>query len=108
MSWCKSDHGHLFSALHDTELDSISSCSPWGNFVLFFGTEILLWECLRPSPGVQISTGEFQFEGVTIQWVGGAVVPWLLRSTPDRAGRGHCVVFLAKHLTFTLPLSTQV
>ena len=43
---------------------------------------------------------------MVLYWVvRGAVASWLVRSSP---GRGHCVVFLTRHLTLTLPLSTQV
>ena len=46
--------------------------------------------------------------------VGGAVASWLVRSTPDRAVRvrdlAGDIVFCswARHLTLTVPLSTQV
>ena len=41
--------------------------------------------------------------------VGGRVASWLVRSTPGSIpGRGHSVVFWARHLTLTVPLSTQV
>lgn len=69
MSWCRSHHGHLFSALQESELISISSCYPWGNIVLLFRTEILLWEFLRPSPGVWIGNGEFKYEDVILRWI---------------------------------------
>lgn len=38
----KPPYGHFLSVLQDSELISLRSCSRWSNFVLFFGTEILL------------------------------------------------------------------
>ena len=52
--------------------------------------------------------------GTTYHVVGGAVASWLARSTPDRAVRvralaGNIVLCSwARHLTLTVPLSTQV
>ena len=41
--------------------------------------------------------------------VGGAVASWLVRSSPDRALAGDIVLCSwARHLTLTVPLSTQV
>ena len=35
---------------------------------------------------------------LTFSLVGGAVASWLVRSTPEREVRGHCVVFFGKTL----------
>ena len=50
----------------------------------------------------------------TLFFVGGAVASWLVRSTPDQAvrvqdlARDIALCSWARHLTLTVPLSTQV
>ena len=44
-------------------------------------------------------------------WRGGLMVSALVSGSSgpgSSPGRGHCVVFLGRHLTLTVPLSTQV